>query len=461
MRKKYIAFLLQVFIVTFIFSCFSGCSESKEKEIIIKVPRSSTINCIADPDITNITTLLELASKDFTAQYDKNVKITVVEFEAGEEKKAITNAFGTNDAVDILYDGFFNMSSFIHTGKVVPLDDILTQEMKDDISASYLDDGRFNDKLYMMPYMVSQNILIYNREMFEQYGLEEYINEGEVISNWDIDDWTKILNTLASEFSKEGKGRVPMMMYAKDNQGDTHIMTMLRAFGSDLFDDDNNFSLVDDPDAIAALKWIQNGVDLGWYLPVPYYKTMSDNSSKFKMDELAFYNFNLGSSTYKRVKEDYNEETKTFTKYGFVNYPGNQCTIFSDGFEVFDNGDSEKIAIAKDFIKYFYETEKWLECSAGSIPVSQKVMEKYKKDILLLEAFSNNSVNAVDFTRNLPNWQGNDDSVRSVFYKEIAMLMLKNADGNFAFTPEECAKSLEDKLNAAISSGRENSKYHD
>ncbi len=462
MGKRITAFLLQIILaVTFSF-CLAGCSESKktEKEIIIKVPHTSTMNCISNENIKNVRTLLELASKDFIAQYDKDVKIKVVEFEGGEETKAITNSFGKSDAADILYDGFFNMSSFIHTGKVIPIDDILTQEMKDDISPAYLEHGRFNNKLYMLPYMSSENILIYNREMLEKYGLEEYIDEGEVISNWSMEDWTIILNTLADQFAEEGKGKVPMMMYAKDNQGDTHIMTMLRAFGSDLFDSNNNFDLADDPDVISALRWLQNGVDRGWYLPVPYDKTMSDNSSKFKMDELTFYNFNLGSSTYSRVKEDYNAETKTFKKYGFVNYPGNHCTIFNEGFEIFDNGDSEKIEIAKDFIRYFYETDKWLECSAGSIPVSKKVMEKYKDDILLLEAFSHNSVNSVDYTRNLPNWQGSENSVRSVFYQEIALLLIKDADGNFAVTPEECANNLQEKLNAAISDGRKNSILH-
>ena len=461
MKRRITAFLLQVILATSF--CLSGCSEppKTEKEIIIKVPHSNTMNCIADENIKNVYTLLELASQDFMAQYDKNVKIKVVEFESGEETKAITNSFGTSDAADILYDGFFNMSSFIHTGKVVPIEDVLTPEMEKDIYPTFLEHGRFNDKLYMMPYMSSENILIYNREMLEQYGLGEYIDEGEVISEWSIDDWTKILDTLADGFAKEGKGRVPMMMYAKDNQGDTHIMTMLRAFGGDLFDSSNQFDLADNPDIIAALRWLQNGVDRGWYMPAPYYKTMSDNSSKFKMDELTFYNFNLGSSTYSRVKEDYNAETKTFKKYGFVNYPGNHCTIFNEGFEVFDNGDSEKIEIAKDFIRYFYETDKWLECSAGSIPVSKKVMEKYKDDILLLEAFSQNSVNSVDYTHNLPNWQGNDDSVRNVFYKEIALLMLKDADGNFAVTPEECAENLQKKLNAAISEGQKNSTLHD
>ena len=463
MRKKITAFLLQIIMLISFSLCFTGCSKPSEtvKEIIIKVPHTSTMNCISNKDIKNVYTLLKLASEDFVEQYDKNIKIKVIEFEGGEETKAITNSFGKSDAADILYDGFFNMSSFIHTGKVVPIDDILTPEITEDISPAFLENGRFDNKLYMMPYMCSENILIYNKEMLEEYGLNEYIDEGEVISKWSIDDWTKILNTLADGFAKEGKGRVPMMMYAKDNQGDTHIMTMLRAFGGDLFDSNNNFNIADNPDVISALRWLQNGVDSNWYLPVPYYKTMSDNSSKFKMDELTFYNFNLGSSTYSRVIEDYNPETKTFKKYGFVNYPGNHCTIFNEGFEVFDNGDSEKIEIAKDFIRYFYETDKWLECSAGSIPVSKKVMEKYKDDILLLGAFSSNSVNSVDYTHNLPNWQGSDNSVRSVFYKEIASLMIKDADGNFAITPEECANNLQEKLNTAISEGRKNSILHD
>lgn len=433
--------------------CLSGCAKSTVKEITIKVPRSSTINSVARPDITNAYTLMSLASEDFVKQYGKDVKINVVEFEAGEETKAITNTFGTDDAVDILYDGFFNMSSFIHTGNAVPLDDVLPAEALADLNSTYVTNGKFNGKLYMLPYMASQNILIYNKEMLRQCGLDEYASaEKGVISHWTIEEWTTILDTLAENLPD---GSVPMMMYAKDNQGDTHIMTILRAFGSDLFDDDGNFNFVDDPAAMQAFEWLQRGVDKGWYLPVAYFKTMSDNSSKFKMDELAFYNFNLGSSNYNKAQNDQND------KYGFVNYPGDKCTFFCEGFEVFDNGDSEKIAVAKDFIRYFYATDGWLECSAGSIPVSGKVMEKYSGQIFLLDEFNKNAVNAVDFTRNLPNWQGGADSVRSVFYKEIAKLLMQNVDGTFEYSVEEVAKSLQDKLNAAVQSGRANSRYID
>ena len=117
MRKRITAFLLQIIVaVPFLFS-LAGCSGQEEpvKEIIIKVPHTSTMNCISNENIKNVRTLLELASQDFIAQYDQEVKIKVIEFEGGEETKAITNSFGKSDAADILYDGFFNMSSFIHT----------------------------------------------------------------------------------------------------------------------------------------------------------------------------------------------------------------------------------------------------------------------------------------------------------------------------------------------------------
>ncbi|MCM1194852.1 MAG: ABC transporter substrate-binding protein [Firmicutes bacterium] len=456
MKKVLTVILLLIFAVLPAATSLTGCGNaSNAKEIIIKVPNSCTINSLTHPDIKNVKTLLTSASEEYTAQSNKNVKISVMEFNSGMEKEAITNTFGTDSAADVLFDGFFNMSSFIHTGNAVPLDDVLPQDAMSDLDSAYTSKGSFNNKMYMLPYTASQNIFIYNKNLLRSCGLDGYFDDGATISDWSIEQWTTILDTLANKLPD---GNVPFMMYAKNNQGDTHIMTLLRSYGSELFDADNNFELVNDPKVIDALTWIQQGVKKDWYFPVPYDKTMTDNDSKFNLGELAFYIFNLNGSLYQKVKDDFNDNQK-FDEYGFVNYPGNNCTLFCEGFEVFDNGDDEKIAIAKDFLRYFYTTDKWLECSAGTIPASRKVMEKYKDDILLLEAFSENAVHAVDFTRNLPNWQGSDDSVRSVFYQEIAKLLHMN-DGRFDYTPEQIAASLQEKLNAAITNGRKNSRPH-
>ncbi len=456
-KKINIAIFLSVSVLLSVAYCFAGCQSNSVKEIIIKVNKSNAyVNSVnADFEkIDSITALLSSAGEEFVAGYSEKIKIKVVEFEEGEETKAVTDAFKTSNAADVLYDNFFNMSSYIHTGNAVPLDDVLTGEAVSSLNSKYVDSGRYNQKLYMMPYLASQNILIYNKTMLKQCGLDKYIDDGDwAISNWSVQEWTEILNTLAHRLPI---GDVPFMMYAKDNQGDTYIMTLLCAYGGNIFDENDNFSLINDNAVTDALNWIQGGVDSGWYLSVPYDKTMLDNSSKFKTGELAFYSFGPESYMYSDVIVN-----GIGDKYGFVNYPGNKCTFFCDGFEIFDNGDSEKIAIAKDFLRYFYTTEKWMNCSAGGIPASLKITEKYKNDIPHLEPFSANAVNAIDITRNLPNWQGGADSVRGIFYKEIADLLIHDAYGDFIYTPQECAKSLHDKLNGAIEIGRANSHPHD
>jgi multiple sugar transport system substrate-binding protein len=141
--------------------------------------------------------------------------------------------------------------------------------------------------------------------------------------------------------------------------------------------------------------------------------------------------------------------------YGFVNFPGNVATSFVTGFEVFDNGDPQKVEVAKAFIKYIYETDEWLELSAGNLPESKRVAEKYENQITMVEEFSNNADHVVDFMNNSPNWQGEDTSVRSVFWHNIHQLLMKSV------TPEECAKALDEDCNRAIEIGWETSTLHE
>ncbi|MDE8685644.1 hypothetical protein P0G11_14045, partial [Adlercreutzia rubneri] len=57
---------------------------------------------------------------------------------------------------------------------------------------------------------------------------------------------------------------------------------------------------------------------------------------------------------------------------GLVNFPGpdadGSATAFASGFQVFDNGDAEKLQVAKDFLSYVYTDERWLDYAAGAIP---------------------------------------------------------------------------------------------
>jgi multiple sugar transport system substrate-binding protein len=272
-------------------------------------------------------------------------------------------------------------------------------------------------------------------------GLENYVQDSLEIQNWTTDEWTYILDTLAQNLPS---GVYPMTIYGKNNQGDTHIMSYIRSFGSTIFDEDGNFNFESD-EAVKALTWIQDGVDRGWYAPHPENLEISDCQELFSNNQLVFYIFNNANVALYDNLDD----------YGFVNFPGNVATSFVTGFEVFDNGNPTKVQAAKDLIKYIYETDEWLELSAGNIPESKKTAEKYADKITMLNEFSNNSPNVVDFMNSSPNWQGNETSVRSVFWPNIHELLLGSV------TPEECAKNLDDDCNRALEIGRETSTLHE
>ncbi|MCM1237325.1 MAG: extracellular solute-binding protein [Ruminococcus flavefaciens] len=443
MGRKIVAMMLAAVLCG---SILAGCGaeekaeEKKEITLCIKVP-NLTLNAVSRPDIPDSGVFLEMAGEAFAAQYEKaDVKVQVETFEYVDEVEAITGSFGTEDATDILYEGYFNMASYLHTGKVVPLDDIISDELRGDIDDASWAMSMTNGKTYMMPFLSMQNILIFNKKLFRDCGLDKYIADKVVIQDWTMEEWTDILNMLAAKLPKQ---TYPMMMYGKNNQGDTHIMSYIRAFGSTIFREDGQFDFENEK-AVKALEWLQSGVDRGWYPPHPENLEISDCNELFGNGQLAVHIFNNANFTLYDNMED----------YGYVNFPGKVATSFVTGFEVFDNGDDLKVEVAKELIRFIYENDEWLELSAGNIPASRKVAQKYQEQITMLNEFTQNAENVVDFMNNSPNWQGSDTSVRSVFWPNIHELLAKK------ISPKECAKKLDEACNAALEEGRKNSELH-
>ena len=121
--------------------------------IILKAP-AQEMNCVSNPEITNTQAFLERVGQAFAAQYeDANVTVDVKMFALADEVSAITETFDTEDAPDILYEGYFNMAGYIHTGRVVPLDDMITDAIRADIYDSAWTISMTNGNTYMMPFL--------------------------------------------------------------------------------------------------------------------------------------------------------------------------------------------------------------------------------------------------------------------------------------------------------------------
>lgn len=424
-----------------ILSGTTGCASSSSNDtvhLLVKVPRTGH-DVVFDESITQVHQVLEKMADSFEESYtDYPVDIEIEVFEQNQYDNAISDSFGTDRSPDVLYGDYFNMSTYIHSGRVTPIDDVATQEVRDDIYPYLIDMSSVNGKIYMMPYLVRQNVLAYNKELFRKAGLDKYIKDGE-IQSWSLSEWSKILDALAEKLPEDC---YPMMMYAGSSQGDTHTMTLLRSAGSDFFDENGYFNL-STPEGVKALRWIQDGVKKGWFPPHSENLEIEDCSSLFRSGQLAIYMVNNASIG------------RYGDTIGLVNFPGPDddgcATTFVSGFEVFDNGDPAKVKVAKDFLSHIYGDDELMSYSAGTLPASKRVAQKYGKDILSYDLFAANRDNVVDFTGNNPDTR----AVREIFYEVMHELLMGNV------TPEDAAKQIDERCNEAIDEGIVSSTLHE
>ena len=115
-------------------STIEEVNEKPEISLTIKTPVLQ-MTSYKDKEINDTYTFMKKIATAFEEQYkDENVKVNVVQFEKADEDEQIIGCFDTEKATDILYEEYFNMSTYVHTGKVVPLDNIISEEIKNDIN---------------------------------------------------------------------------------------------------------------------------------------------------------------------------------------------------------------------------------------------------------------------------------------------------------------------------------------
>lgn len=413
---------------------------SNDKTTLIVKSSVIAMNTLSNPEIKDIKDFLKRAETLYEAQ-NKNVDVKVIQFEQTKEDSEIEGSFGTDSAVDVLFKEYFNMSTYIHTGKVVPLDDIITDEIRNDFDDNYWENSKYDGRTYMMPFLTMQNVMAYNKDLFREAGLEEFVSDEDIIQTWTLDEWETILKKLQENLPSS---TFPMMMYGKNNQGDTHIMTLLRSEGCKFFDENGKISL-NNPEGIKAIQKIMDWNEQGYFPINSQNLEINDCYDLFYNGQLAIYLTNISLDESLKASN---------INYGHVNFPSvdgkGLTTNFLSGFEVFDNGNSKKVEVAKDFVKFIYENEELLDMSTGGIPCSKRVIEKYDDLLVNEKKYILNSNNGWNFTGNNPSWR----SVREVFYPNIQDLLYGTKSA------EEIAKQIEETCNSALEEGYKNSVVH-
>ncbi|WP_087064279.1 ABC transporter substrate-binding protein [Intestinibacillus massiliensis] len=387
---------------------------------------------------TEASAMLAVAAERFRAQYEGcDVQFEISRYNYTDEKEQLLDKIGTADAADIFFAGSWNTSAWADKGWLVPLDDIIDEGLRADISEILWNQNTYKGHVYVIPFHQLQNTLAVNKAMMERAGLDAFIPEPDTIAHWSTDDFNTVLAGLKASIADEGA--YVFMMYALNSQGDSHIMTLLQAMGGSLYDENGNFA-VNTPEGIAALTWLKSLDEQGYVPKGAENIELLDMVDLFGNGQLAICMANLTNLW------DYRAQGLDVFPVNFPSLDGRGYAVATtNGLCVFDNGDPEKIRVAKDFIRYLYTDEEVMKYTLGTLPVNDSVMERYGDEIWMLNAYRENSANLTTIVRldNL-NWQG----VRDVFYLNIQDLLRGTK------TPAEVAAAIDGTCNAALEQGR-------
>ena len=444
MRKRVFCLMLAAVLCGLPAGC--GAVKKPAVTITVKVPFLQMMAPVDSEAVTAYGFLREAADA-FEERYDAaDVTVNVVEFELAREDQEIPACFDTPEAADVLYEGYFNMSTYIHTGRVVPLDDVISDDLRADIPQSFWESSQFNGKTYMLPFLGLQNTICFNADLFRQAGLEEFVSDDpQTMQNWTQEEWEYILRTLKENLPDL---ITPMMMYAGNEQGDTHIMTLLRCFGCPFFGEDGRVH-VNTPEGIAALRWLRECDDKGYFPGGADTLVVTDCYNQFIHGMLAIYFNNVSQEDACELDGGFEMRSANFPDFSSPDGAG-LATTFITGFEVFDNGDEAKLEVSKAFVKFIYESE-FIDYMAAAIPCSNSVAEKYADELKNIAKYVGNSDAIWNFTGNHPNWRG----VRAAFYPNIQDLLFGDR------SPEEVAANIDAACNAAIDAGYASMKLHE
>ncbi|MFQ9873190.1 MAG: ABC transporter substrate-binding protein [Oscillospiraceae bacterium] len=411
-------------------------AEPKKVTLTIKTPPIGlgTIPGVGEAEVYD---MLIAAADRFQAQYGEyDVQFNISRYDYLDEQMQLADKYGTPEAADIFFAGSWNVPLYVKRGWLVPLDSLIDAELRADIDESIWKQNSIDGQVYTMPFHQLQNTLMVNRAMMQAAGLEEYIPQGDSVAHWSIEEFNLICQKLNETMNNENT--FAFMMYAANNQGNSHIMTLLRAYGCPLYDENGNFT-VNTPEGIQALTWIKEMDAQGITPKGAENLELLDCVNLFYNGQLAMCVGNLTN-----LWDARNKGLDVFT----ANFPdlsgAGYCAAGSNGLCVFDNGDESKIQVAKDFIRFLYTDEEVMKYTLGTLPVNNSIVEKYGDYIWMLRAYGENTQNAVDNIRGSLNWQG----VRDVFYPNIRDLLMGTK------SPEEVAAAIDESCNAALDQGR-------
>lgn len=352
------------------------------------------------------------AGKRYNEQHP-NVTVNVEVISGDTRDERLRAAESSNSLPDIVYEGAFTMSSYYHSGSIVAIDDIISDEDKADIGEGIWENCQIEGKTFIFPFAHMPGTLIYNADMFREAGLDQYIGGEYEIITWTPDELRTILTGLRDSLSD--KGVYPMSLFAMNNQADTWNLSYLRMFGCPFFDETGHLC-ANDENGVKALQYILDLYNDGLTVPGAESLTSNDCNAMFQNKQIAvsFTNSTLLTNLHTDM------ESGAVEKFDarLANIPGDpdpHSFTYVSGFMAMNTKDDARIAAAKDFIKYTCTDPELVMASKNTLPVRTSVTEAVGSELPYLAAYTENQKYIFNFSNNMPGY----NELRNVLFPEL------------------------------------------
>ena len=330
--KKLIAFLLVAMMVLSMAACTVE-DTSKQTEITLwTYPIGSW------GDQATVEGLIA----SFNAKYP-DIKVTVqyLTYSDGDDK--VNTALEGGSAPDIIMEGPERLvTNWGAKGKMVDLSDLWTDAVKADTYASVEAACKLNGKYYEYPVCMTAHCMAINKTVFEAAGAMQYIDEKT--HTWTTENFIK---AVAAVYAHTGK--TVGAVFCKGQGGDQGTRALVNnLYGGTYTNADYTAYTWDSAENIQALELLKNMGGIAFDASLDG----GAEANEFAKGNLAMA-FCWNGTTHSNNMESIGDSFEVLPM-AFPSPNGNDVKLCGGiwGFGIFDNGNAEKIAAAKTFIKF-------------------------------------------------------------------------------------------------------------
>lgn len=379
-----------------------------------------------DEDGADYDSFLLEAAERFN-EVNENVKVNVQVIAGEERSEKLSVAIQTKTLPDIFFDSSFALSEYAHMGVLAPLDDIIDDHSATDIPESIWDNVRIDGKTYFYPFGHNPGTLVYNAEMFEEAGLQDYIAGEHEIATWTLDEYETILETLKNNLDVD-----PMGLFAVNEQGDTWNMSWLRMFGNPYFTEDGLIA-TNDESGVKAVAKLDEWREKGYTNRGAETSSSNDVNAMFQNKQVAVSFTN--SVLFSNILNDMEAGNVEPFDARLANIPGEEQPVsftYVTSSVVFETGDEARMNAAKEFVKFYSSDEDLVLASKNTLPVRDSVTPKVADELPYSEAYGKNAEYIINFSNNTAGYA----ELRQALYPELQAVFIGDK------TPQEAMDSF-------------------